>query len=80
MFYVKKKKAIKGGKGKAPYNIYRYPQKLTADLLAETLQARGEWHDIYILKSDEREKTTTKITLSSKGFIQIQQRNQKLYR
>ena len=46
----KEKKNIKVGKGKAPYNIYRYPQKLTADLSAETLQARREWQDIYIKK------------------------------
>ena len=37
-----------------------------------------EWQDI--LKSDEREKPTTKITLSSKDLFQIRRRNQKLYR
>ena len=36
---------------------------LTADLSAETLQARREWQDI-------REKSTTKITVPDKDLIQ----------
>ena len=43
--------------------------KLWADFSAETLQARKERHDI--LKSDERRKSSTKITLPSKALIQI---------
>ena len=47
--------------------------KLTADLSAETLQARREWQDIF--KVMKRKKPTTKITLPSKDLIQIQKRN-----
>ena len=54
------------------------PIRITADFSTETLQAKREWQDI--LKSDEREKPTTKITLSSKDLFQIRRRNQKLYR
>ena len=43
--------------------------RITADLSIETLQTRREWQDI--LKSDEREKPTTKITLPSKDLIQL---------
>ena len=32
------------------------------------------------IESDEREKPTTQITVTSKGLIQICRRNQKLYR
>ena len=42
------------------------PICLTADLSAETLQARREWQDIYT----EGEKSTAKITLPSKDLIQ----------
>ena len=49
------------------------PILITADLSAETLQARREWQDIF--RSDEREKPTTKTTLPSKDLIQILQRN-----
>ena len=52
------------------------PIKITADLSIETLQARRAGHTY----SDEREKPTTKTTLSSKDFIPTQRRNQKLYR
>jgi len=41
---------------------------LTADLSAETLQARREWQDIYkVLKG---KKSTTKITVPNKDLIQ----------
>ena len=40
---------------------------LTADLSAETLQSRRDLQDII---STEREKSTTKFTVSSKDFIQ----------
>ena len=42
--------------------------RLTADLLAETLQARREWQDI--LKVLKGKKSTTKITLPDKDLIQ----------
>ena len=44
------------------------PIRLTADLSAETLQARKEWQDIFI--STEREKSKTKITVPGKELIQ----------
>ena len=40
------------------------PIRLSADFSVETLQARREWQDI--LKSDEREKPTTKITVPAR--------------
>ena len=44
------------------------PICLTADLSAETLQARREWQDIFkVLKA---KKSTTKITLPGKDLIQ----------
>ena len=51
---------------------------LTADFSARTLQARSEWQNI--LKVIEEKKSTNKIPLFSKDLIQIQRRNQKLYR
>ena len=49
------------------------PIGLTADLSAETLQARTEWQDIFkVLKG---EKSTTKIAVPSKDFIQNWWRN-----
>ena len=51
---------------------------LTADFSARTLEARREWQNI--LKVIEGKKSTNKITLFSKNLIQIQRRNQKLYR
>ena len=37
---------IKTSKGKTTNNIQGIPIRLTADLSAETLQARKEWQDI----------------------------------
>ena len=56
----------------------RIPIMLTADFSARTLEARREWQNI--LKVIEGKKSTNKITLFSKDIIQIQRRNQKLYR
>ena len=42
-----KEKNIKSSKGKATNNIQGSPIRLTADLSAETLQARREWQDIF---------------------------------
>ena len=44
------------------------PRRITADLSIEILQARRERQDIL---SDETEKPTTHITVSSKDLIQI---------
>ena len=50
---------------------------LTADLSAETLQARREWQDIFkVLKG---KKSTTKITLPGKDLIQNWWRNKKTF-
>ena len=61
------RKNIKSSKGKLTYK--GIPIRLTADLSAETLQARREWQDIF--KVMKGKKPTTKITLSSKDLIQI---------
>ena len=45
------------------------PMRLSADFSSETLQARKEWQDIF--KVMKGKKGTTKITLPSKGLIQI---------
>ena len=44
---TKHKKKIKSSKGEATSNIQGKPICLTADLSAETLQARREWQDIF---------------------------------
>ena len=44
------------------------PKRLLADFLAETLQARREWHDILNVM---KKKPPTKVTLPSKALIQI---------
>ena len=38
---------MKRSKGEATSNIQGKPMRLTADLSAETLQARREWQDIF---------------------------------
>ena len=42
-----KEKNIKSSKGKTTNNTQGIPIRLTADLSAETLQARREWQDIF---------------------------------
>ena len=66
-----KEKILKAAREKQQITYKVIPLRLTADLSAETLQARREWQDI----CDEREKPTTKITLPSKDLIQTQWRN-----
>jgi len=54
------------------------PIHLTADLSAETPQARREWQDIFkILRG---EKSTTRITVPDKDLVQNWGRNKKLFR
>ena len=65
-----KEKILKAAREKQQITYKGIPIKLTADLSAETLQARREW-----LSSDEREKPTTKINLPSNDLIQIRRRN-----
>ena len=55
---------IKSSEGKKKITRKGILIRITADISIETLQARREWQDI--LKSDEREKPMTKISLPSK--------------
>ena len=54
------------------------PIRLTVDLSTETLQARRDWQDT--LRVMKENNPTSKITLSGKNLLQIQRRNQKLYK
>ena len=58
------------------------PVRITADFSTETLQAGREWQSILkVMKGEgKKKKTTAKVTLPSKDLIQLQRRNQKLYR
>ena len=71
-----KERILKAAREKQQVTCKGNPTQLTADLSAETLQARRERQDIFT----ERGKSTTKITLPGKGFIQNSWRNQKLFR
>ena len=68
---------LKAARKKQQITYKRITLRLTADLSTEILQARRKWQDILIMKG---KKPTIKINLSSKDLIQIQRRNQKLYR
>ena len=58
---------LKAAREKQQLTYKGNPIHLTADLPAETLQARREWQDIFkVLKG---KKSTTKITLSGKDLI-----------
>ena len=61
-----KEKILKAAREKQQITHKGIPIRLTADLSAETLQARREWHDIFKVM---REKPTTKITLPGKDLI-----------
>ena len=71
-----KKPILKAARKKQQITQNGIPNRITAHLSIETLQARREWQDIL---GDEREKPTTQITIHSKDLIQIWRRNQKLY-
>ena len=64
-----KEQILKAAREKQQITHKGIPIRITADLSIETLQARREWQDI--LKSDEREKPTTQVTVPSKDLIQI---------
>ena len=64
-----KEQILKAGREKQQVTHKGIPIRLTADLSAETLQARREWQDIF--KVMKGEKPTTKITPPSKDLIQI---------
>ena len=73
-----KERVLKAAREKQQVTFKGNPMSLTADLSAETLQARTEWQDTFkVLKG---EKSAIKITLLSKDLIQNWWRNQKLYR
>ena len=63
-----KERILKAAREKQQVTHRGNPIRLTADLSAETVQARREWHDIF--KGTETEKSTTKITLPGKDLIQ----------
>ena len=73
-----KERILNAAKEKQQVTYKGNPVHLTADLSAETLQARREWLDIFT--SSEREKSTTKITVPSKDLIPNWWRNKKLFR
>ena len=63
-----KERTLKAAREKQQVPYKGNPIHLTADLSAETLQARREWQDIFkVLKG---KKYTTKITVPSKDLIQ----------
>ena len=62
-----KERILKAAREEQQVTYNRNPIHLTADLSAETLQARREWQDIFkVLKG----KNTTKITVPGKNLIQ----------
>ena len=63
-----KERILKAARGKPQVTYKGNPICLTADLLAETLQARREWQDIF--KVLKEKKSTTKITVPRKDLIQ----------
>ena len=64
-----KEKILKAAREKQQVTHKGIPIRLTADLSAETLQARRQWQDIF--KVMKEEKPTAKITLPRKDHIQI---------
>ena len=64
-----KEKILKAAREKQQVTHKGIPIRLTADLSAETLQARRQWQDIF--KVMKEEKPTAKITLPSKDLTQI---------
>ena len=66
-----KEKILKAAREKQQITYKGSPIRLTADLSAETLQARREWQDILkVIKGKNLQPR-----LPSKDLIQIQQRN-----
>ena len=63
-----KERILRAAREKQQVTYKGNPICLTADLSAETLQAKREWQDIFkVLKGG---KSTTKITVPSKDLIQ----------
>ena len=66
--YLAQRKNIESSKRKTTSNIQGKALCLTADLSAETLQARREWQDIFKILKDK--KPMTKIILPGRHLIQ----------
>ena len=49
-----KEKILKAAREKQEINLWRFPCVLTADLSAETLQARREWQDIFKVMKEKK--------------------------
>ena len=64
----RKERILKEAREKQQVTYKGNPICLTADLSAETPQARWEWQDIF--KELKGKKSTTKITVPGKDFIQ----------
>ena len=65
-----KERILKAVREKQQITYKGNPICLTADLSAETLQARREWQDIFKVLKDFSTERLTKITLSGKDLIQ----------
>ena len=75
-----KERILKAAREKQQVTYKGNPICLTANLSAETLQARREWQDIFQVLKGKKKKTTTKITVPGKDLIQNWWRNKKLFR
>ena len=64
---IKYKEKIKASREKQQITYNKSPVSLTADLAAETMQARKEWQDVF--KVMKGKKATTKNTLPSKVLV-----------
>ena len=62
-----KERILQASREKQQVTYKRNPISLTADLSADTLQARREWQDIFEVL---RERSANKIIVHSKDFIQ----------
>ena len=62
-----KERILKAAREKQLVTCNRAPIRLSADFSTETLQARGEWQKN--IQSHEKQRPTSKITLSSKTII-----------
>ena len=77
-----KEKILKAAREKQPITYKGIPIRLTADLSAETLQARREWQDIFKVMTDEnlqpRVLYPARITFRFDGEIKTFTNKQKL--
>ena len=64
-----KEQILKAAREKQQITHRGIPIRITADLSAETLQARRGWQDIF--KVLKRKKSATKITVPCKDLIQV---------